>query len=95
MELPSIDLSHQGMERYWDIVRETLETILNNHHSSSIVDKLRAVVEQCPIDEQELFYHAEPLTTAMDIEGMKARQLSDYHLQRYYELTRNRGWGRP
>lgn len=94
MGMQSIDLSRQGMEPYWDMVRETLERILNNHDAWNLVNNLRNAVEQSPENEQELFYHAEPLTTAMDIDGINAGQLTDYHLQQYFDLTLTRGWGR-
>lgn len=55
------------IDRYWDMVKRTLEEVFQK--SPSPADTLREDINKRPAEEQLQFYHAEPLDVAADLAG--------------------------
>src|SRR5215472_13111001 len=79
-------------DRYWDLVKETLEKIYKKPSAADDADDLRHDVAQSSQEEQTIFYHAEPLDVAADIVG-QAPSIDD--VLQYQDLVRDRfaTWG--
>ena len=59
------DVSKIDADRYWELVRKTLEDVFFKDPDS--VKPLESDVRSSSPDEQILFYHLEPLSTAAEI----------------------------
>ena len=67
--------------RYWELVRRTLKDVFSR--DPSIADSLENEVRNSAQDEEELFYHSEPLSTAAEIAG---EQLAPGDIDTYKKL---------
>ena len=82
--------------QYWELVKRTLEQIFGVDPTPA--DALRREINRSPVQEQLLFYHAEPLDVAADLAG---RQLNMEEpgdkavVERYNKLADSMGWGLP
>ena len=83
------------VDHFWRMVTIVLEGVFSSQNSSKLSNDVRLKVEQRPISEQVLFYHAEPLHIAMNIKGITATNLTPQHLLRYDTLTALEKWGWP
>ncbi len=72
------DLLKIDTDRYWSLVRETLETVFGEDTKKA--DELEDELRTRPTDEQVLFYNLEPLTTATGIVG---RDPTDRDIEEY------------
>ncbi len=81
-------LDSQITRAYWDLVDETLQVLLGGHASS---DVLRNEVSKLLPDEQEVFYHAEPLDIAGDLAGVANDEL--HRVAKAYDLLKSRHFG--
>lgn len=80
------------INQYWMLVKRTLFEILNQNNRDELtreVDNLRALVISRPIEEQMLFYHAEPLDVAVDLLGRKTANLQEEEIDNYLRLVNN------
>jgi hypothetical protein len=82
-----------GEDRYWELVKDTLEKIFREP-STKAADDLRQDVAQSPREEQLIFYHAEPLDVAADIVGKVPEA---HQVDQYQKLVKDRlrTWGIP
>ena len=78
------DLSKIDSDRYWDLVRRTLGDIF--HRNPNDASPLEHEVRTSPPEEQVLFYHLEPLSTAADIAD---REPTPQQIERYKALRAN------
>ncbi len=81
-------------DRYWELVKDTLEKIFGQSSTKGAADDLRREVAQSPQEEQIIFYHAEPLDVAADLAGEVP---NDHQLRNYRDLVKDRfaTWGVP
>jgi hypothetical protein len=80
-------------DRYWELVKDTLEKVFHEP-STKAADDIRQDVVQSPHEEQLIFYHAEPLDVAADIVG----KVPEVHqVIQYQKLVKDRlgTWGIP
>ncbi len=61
------DLSKVDSDKYWELVRRTLADIFSKNPNDA--QPLENEVRNSSPDEQVLFYHSEPLSTAAGIAG--------------------------
>lgn len=78
------DPSQIDSDKYWDLVRRTLGDIFQK--SPGDVKSLENRVRSSPPDEQVLFYHLEPLSTAAELAGTNPTQ---EEIERYKILRAN------
>lgn len=81
---------YHDADRYWDLVKRTLDTIFQESPESA--HRLSKEVSTWPNEEQLLFYHGEPLDVAADLAG---RPPSDDEVKEYRHLADQVGWGVP
>jgi len=79
--------SYPEVDRYWNLVKETLEHVFQK--SAGVADVLRKEIDKRPAEEQLLFYHAEPLDVAADL-ARKHPNTSE--VQAYLSLASKAGW---
>jgi hypothetical protein len=77
-------------DRYWDLVKRTLENVLHEHPDPA--QHLSREISTWPEQERLLFYHAEPLDVAADLAG---RQPTADEVKAYRRLADQVGWGAP
>lgn len=75
-------LATSQKQSYWERVQAALEIA---GAPNELADSLRQKVESLPKDQQELFYHAEPLDVARDLSGVE--RWSDEQVRAYLEQS--------
>lgn len=81
------------INQYWMLVKRTLFEILNQNNRDELtkeVDNLRDLVISRPIEEQMLFYHAEPLDVAVDLLAPETAKLKEEEIDNYLRLIDNK-----
>ena len=78
-------------DKYWQVVRRTLDEVFGDRQAGQHVDDLRATIRDRPPDEETLFYHAEPLDVAADLAGA-GRPPSRTELDLYDRIRAEEGW---
>ena len=81
---------YHDAERYWELVKKTLDIIFQENPEPA--NRLSKEVSTWPDKEQLLFYHAEPLDVAADLVG---RSPSEPEVKAYRQLADQIGWGLP
>jgi Fic family protein len=82
-----------AQNKYWELVRYTLLHILEQSEDVlKEAEQLRDLLQLRPIQEQILFYHAEPLDVAIDLSDKKSNQIDNNHIQHYLDVTKKFGW---
>ncbi len=87
--IDNVDDYHDA-DRYWNLVKKTLDTVF--HESQESANRLSKEVGTWPEEEKLLFYHAEPLDVAADL---VRRRPSDDEVKAYRNLAGQVGWGAP
>ena len=79
-------LNDRYVDRYWKLVEDILLNIFKVDPSKTPIRRLRYQVSQFPEDQEDLFYHAEPLDIAADLAHIPPEALRGvldaYHLLR-------------
>ena len=85
------------LDRYWNLVSLTISEILYKIVQNDIdnnleelkreVKNLRTLITSRPIEEQMLFYHAEPLDVAVDLVGLNSDYLEEEPITEYIKLA--------
>jgi hypothetical protein len=91
MKLNVPDRSIRKTGDYWRLVEAVLRDIFNTKDTGPLRD-LKDDILYLPPQEQDLFYHAEPLDVAADLAGKANEDLSAYD-GKYGELAKHLGWG--
>ncbi len=88
--MPTTDSSpiYPDADRYWRLVRKTLEEVFGKNPNS--VGPLRRDVGTSPPDEQWSFYHAEPLDVAADLAGIGG--ITEEHVKKYRQIANGFKW---
>jgi hypothetical protein len=92
--MPIIDSNQPAfihIDRYWQMVRRTLEEVFRQPNSNRVND-LEQDIKNSSSEEQVMFYHAEPLDIAADIIG---RAPTDNEVSGYDQLVTRERWGAP
>jgi len=84
------ELSPAVVRDYWQIVRSILQEIFQWSEIRGYQD-LQIEISNLPIEEQAIFYHADPLDVAADLAGAGNTDLSIYG-PRYDEILKRYKW---
>lgn len=84
------ELSPHLVRDYWQIVKDTLREIFQWQEMGGVLD-LQSEISSLPIEEQAIFYHADPLDVAADLADRGGSDLS-IHGSGYDEILKRYGW---
>lgn len=73
-------------DQFWSVVRRCIREFHAKRSASALgkATRLRKKVEQLPVDERDLFCHAEPFDVACRLAGRPLRV--EDHLKRYLKI---------
>jgi len=79
--IPTVEQDH-----FWSIVRQCVRTFHTVDPSKTLAEatRLRRKVNEMPVEQMELFYHAEPFDVACNLAG-NALDVKD-HLEEYIAI---------
>lgn len=61
----SIVIPKDEQAYFWDVVKQCIETFHTQQNTN--IDELRAKVDCMPLEQMEMFYHAEPFDVACNL----------------------------
>jgi hypothetical protein len=88
MAILSGQLDPSFTRRYWELVSHCLTDIFDKRLD---VKPLEGEIAKLPLEEQALFFHAEPYDVAGDLAGVSGDTLNDL-AKKYDALARQFGW---
>jgi len=89
--MPLGHLSPKFIDDYWKVVADVLENVFRARKAQDLRE-LRNEIDALPADEQQYFFHAEPLDVAADLAGAGDKDLSQYVGDYETIATRHHWW---
>ncbi len=90
----TLDQSYPRIDAYWILVGETLKKVfgVQDEKVVELVKGLQNEVQEGSLEEQVIFYHAEPLDVAADLAGTDKAPTSE-QVSEYLKIAKEAHWG--